>query len=246
MKVSDLEPLGKQAEGDAERLDSITPAAVRAVSHLAETFSGLDKRLIPSVADAMTKIPMTKIDAPAIAGIAFQEMQPVISTPQIASALSGVETTQMQSFAQAAASIEAAGAFKLVPNIEIPEVRFEPSVIEAVKAFNLPQLNEALSNIPTVPTVTVAPRSERPLRDAVALAEVEDVAEIIDEAMSSWETYSPAKRRLVVTDIAAAISAMLLLGGLLNGIGEYKAAGTAIACATALIRLYWRMTGKLD
>ena len=100
-------------------------------------------------------------------------------------------------------------------------------------------------NKPSIPSV----RFEEAAEEAVALAEVEDVAEIVDERLGEFEGMSAAQKRMLALDVVFLITAFLTLAAWLSQSPDPKdpeAAGIALACATALVRVYWRLTGKLD
>ena len=248
MKISDLQRLADEARESETRFGLGNGPTVKLSADLARSFAGFDKRLIPSVADAFVGIEAVKLaDTTAIANAAraLESIAPIVSAPQISDALARVQMRNVASFAEAVAPIRAAQAFGFMRTL--PEVTIPPSVIDAVHSFNLPTvLTDALGDLPSVSIASVAPYAEKAAEDSVALAEVEDFAQIIDDALGRMDKDDDTRRRVAATEVSAAISALLMLAGMLYGIGQFKAAGAAIGCVATLVRVYWWLSGKLD
>jgi hypothetical protein len=92
-----------------------------------------------------------------------------------------------------------------------------------------------------------APRFEEAAENATALAEVEDVAEIIDaESVVAVGVLSPASKRVLASDVVALIAALLTFSACLFEGGYVQAGAAATAYAAIFVRIYWRLAGKLD
>jgi len=244
VKISELQRLAQQADESAGTL--VDPADMTVASDAMQAFKGFDARLVSSVAHTLTGIESMRLaNATAITSAAakMQSITPIIPAPQISDALAGMSRQHARTFAEAVAPLRTAQQFDFLKTL--PQMTIGPSVIDAVRVFNLPPaLSAALDDVPPVSLASVARETEDAAADAVALAE--DLAQIIDEALERMDTDEAASRRIVATEVAAAISAFLILAGILYHVGQFKAAGVAIGCVATLVRVYWRLTGKLD
>jgi len=82
----------------------------------------------------------------------------------------------------------------------------------------------------------------------VALAEIEDVADAVDQSIGLLERMPPAKRRMLALDVVLLIAAFLMFAGLSEskGLDDPNTTGAALVCAATLMRVYWRLNDKLD
>ena len=110
-------------------------------------------------------------------------------------------------------------------------------------------VSAGLRNLEANKLSTPSARFAKVAVEAVALAEVEGVAEIVDESVRKVEGMSVARKRMLALDVALLIAAFLTLAAWLSQSPDpkdLKGEAIALACAAALVRLYWRLTGKLD
>jgi hypothetical protein len=178
--------------------------------------------------------------------------RPIVA-PQVADALGGIAVRMTPSFADAVKGIGEMPAFdfaKTLGDIDVASA-ITPRVIDAMRGLSVPasvtaSIAEALRDLPRMPASDLAPRFEAAAAEAVALAEVESVAEVVDGPVTvGWRSLPPAKRRTLALDLAALVVAFVALAAVLNEAVDPRA-GAALACAAAVIRIYWRLDGKLD
>jgi hypothetical protein len=238
--------------GDRAKLDE-------AIQKASNAFVGLDKSIVPSVAAtlsaAATKSIVGDLGALSETAKAFEKFRPVVA-PQIAAELSAlVVPTGMPSVA----AVMAAGLDKVTFNFaKTLSGSYAGSLDEIAKMlpkFALPQpvvsqRLEAFETRPHLSPADFAPRLQTATEEAVAIAEVESVAVVIDDAVGEIERMSPTQARRLALDLAVLVAALLVLAAYLRQGGEVvedpKGAGIAIAYAAALVRVYWRVEGKLD
>ena len=108
------------------------------------------------------------------------------------------------------------------------------------------QIAEAIGTMPRFPTAVTSSGVATVATDAVALAEVDDVAVIVDDAIGSLADMTPEVRRTLALDVALLIGAAIVLASWLQvNAKDPKAVGAAIVFAVTLVRVYWRVTDKL-
>jgi hypothetical protein len=244
--------------GDAAKLAGAFGQATRISEQLqkANVFAGLDQAVVPSIAEAFGGKAMRSLigDMSAIqsAAKAVEGMRPVVA-PQIAEELARLTIPNpMPSVAAAFASRLDKTTFNFaktlggsysgaLPGIAKMLIEVEPLVRGMTVAIDTPRTFS-----PTVFT----PRVQAAAEEAVAIAEVGDVAEIIDDAVGAIEPMTPARARLLALDLAVLVAALIILAAYLREGGEVvedpEGAGIALAYAAALVRVSWRVAGKLD
>jgi hypothetical protein len=223
-----------------------TPTIVR-TADAARVFSGLDSRAIASVVETLDSFKQSAklVDMSALHAAA-KAMGPIVA-PQIADSLTGIEQRIIASsstfnFAKTVGDLNAATI----------QPRFAQSVADslatlgAANAFSA-GIADMLRDLSRVFPADLAPRVEEAAGEAVALAEV-DVAEIVDEATRLLPDMAPAQRMLAI-EVAFLLAAFLTLAAVFAESSDpknQKVAAAALACAAALVRVFWRVTGKLD
>jgi voltage-gated potassium channel Kch len=230
---------------------SPSPTASRALD-ATRALSGLDPKLVPSVAATFASLSKTRLgefDAVHNAMKAFElDARPIVA-PQIAEAMKGIEVgLPARSFAEAMSGINRASTFNFARTLDDLGLGavIQPQLGELVRTLELSIGATAADALRDLRTIQFVPSVERAAEEAVALADVADVADVVDEAVGRFEALTPANRRLLANDVAVLIGALLALAGLLVGSGNMRDAGASIALAAALVRVYWRLTGKLD
>jgi hypothetical protein len=221
--------------------------------------AGLDTRLIPSVAETFRHLDAMKlVDMKAVsqASKTFEFVRPLVA-PQVAEILKGMDTRIVApSFAEALKKIQTSPPFNFAKTLEgMSAAIIQPHVADAL-ATSLPTLSlpktastgiaDVLRDLSRVSSGHLAPRAQEAAEEAVALAEVGAVAEIVDESFARLRSMSPAQRRILANDVVVLIAAFLVVAGLLAESGYMKGAGAMLAFSSALVRVYWRLTGKVD
>lgn len=215
----------------------------------ARALSGLDAKLAPSVAatfGALATANLGEFNAVHNAVKAFQlDVGPIVA-PQIAEALGAIHVGPMaSSFAEALTGIDRASTLQFAKIVE--EVDFgkmmQPRFDELFRGLSLSIGTAAMD---ALPRADLTPGVARATEDALALAEVSDVASIVDEAVGRFESLSPGKRRALALDVAFLAAACLSAYVSLAAANKATGAGSLLAVAATLIRIYWRLIGKVD
>jgi hypothetical protein len=243
---------------DPAKLAEAFSQAARAGEQLqnANVFAGLDKAVVPSLANTIGGAATKSIlgDVSAFRDAAKLLRTPIVA-PEIADVLAGFNVPEPLPRSVAAALAVGIDKARLDAFTRIVEGNYAgalPQIAKMVQALDFPQpvgtqLAEAMTKIATPqwrPTpVFVGAAAEQ----AIAVAEVEDVAEIIDPVVAAEiERMPPARRNALALDTATLVAAFLVAAAALTDSGEMDAAAITLGCAVALIRLYWRLVGKLD
>jgi hypothetical protein len=128
-------------------------------------------------------------------------------------------------------------------------------VAESLRALDISKVFKGaaaigLRDLPPAVTADLASQFERTAHEAVALAEVSEVAVGVEDAIGvELMRMTPGKRRELALDVVALIGAFLLLAAWLTqndpknpteGVGHF------LTCAAVYICVYWRLIGKLD
>jgi hypothetical protein len=112
-----------------------------------------------------------------------------------------------------------------------------------------------LNTIETLPpppnmTAALASQFDRTAKDAVALAEVDEVAAGVEDAIGiDLRNMTPAKKRELAVNVVILIGAFMVLAAWLtqdDPKSPAEGAGLFLACAAAYINVYWRLIGKFD
>jgi hypothetical protein len=120
-------------------------------------------------------------------------------------------------------------------------------------------VNTMLRDLPAMPTVDLVntmlrdlpamPEIDLSLRFGVAtvlLADSPAVREVADDSLVRLDDLSPADRRQLQTEVAAAIAAILNLITFLTHDRRFDAASVCLTLAAVLVTVYWRLGGRLD
>jgi hypothetical protein len=221
-------------------------------------FAGLDKALVPSLAETFGALSTKSIlgDFSALQAAAKSIAMPPTVAPQIAEALAGF--TVPEPLPKTVAAAMAAGIDKMRVDLMATTVGGSyagalPQIAKMLQTIALPkpigtQIADAIAARPHRSS-ELAPRVQASTEEAIALAEVADVAEIVDSAIGPLESVSAARAHTLALEVAALVAAFLVLAAYLRQGGELddpKGAGIALAYAAALVRVYWRLVGKLD
>jgi hypothetical protein len=138
-----------------------------------------------------------------------------------------------------------AAALDMTKTLEkLRPVVMQPTAVEAFQALALPAsfgvgIDAALRDSPRVEPAALARRIGEAAGEAVALAETEDVAVVVDQSIGRVEGMTPARRKMLANDVVLLVAGFLTLAGFARGVNELKVAGAALAFAAALVRVYW-------
>jgi hypothetical protein len=226
------------------------------VSELESALAGLDTRLVPSVAETFRSLSATHFaDMTALtrtAKIFESVMTPNSVAPQIAENLKRIDTRLMSSYAEAvrviprptftfAKTLEDTNSLAVVSRVveSMSALAFPPTVAGAVA--------DTLKGLPRISAAHLAPRLEVRAEQAFALAEVEEVAAIIDESVGLLDHLTPAQKKTLALEVAAVIATYLVALTLAASHARNTATvGVLLAFITAWVRVWWRLAGKLD
>jgi hypothetical protein len=215
-----------------------------------------DPKLIPSVTESLQAISsIAVIDQLALTKAAktFQSFQPIVA-PQISQALSEVQITLPSEAFKAMAEVPAFNFAKTLKNLDLSGMT-SVGVIESLQTLDISKRFKAtaaisLRDLPPAVTADLASQFEKTAQEAVALAEVSEVAAGVEDAVGfELKRMTPGKRRELALDVVALIGAFLLLSAWLTqndpknpteGVGHF------LTCAAVYICVYWRLIGKLD
>jgi hypothetical protein len=239
--------------GTEKRKESASTAEMRFPASL----PGFDPNLVPSVAESLRHISsIAVIDQTSIKRAAemFQSVQPV--APQISEALSGLQITTPTEASKVMATMPAFNFAKTLEGLDITgmtagftSVSELLAEIQLPKAFEWP-LNVTLRDLPSTVTADLASQFDRTAEEAVALAEVEEVAEGVEKAVGAGLAHlTPENKRELALDIVLLIGAFSLLAAWLtsdHGKDAGDGIGLLLTCAATYIRVYWLLIGKLD
>lgn len=246
--------------GDPSRFEAFGQATRISEELLkANVFAGLDKAIVPSLAQTFGQVGTKSVlgDVAAFSGVAktFENMQAIVApqmAPQIAEALAGIVVPKpLPKTVAAAMAIGIDSAALDFTKILGASYAALPQITKMLQTINLPtevwkDAATAIAARPDIRASDFAPRVQAAGEQAVAVAEVEDVAEVIDNAFTEIAAMPPAKRRALALDVAMLIAALLMLDAFLTQSGNLEAAGVTLGCAAYLVRVHWRLTGKLD
>jgi hypothetical protein len=103
-----------------------------------------------------------------------------------------------------------------------------------------------MQSLPRVETEDLASSVRDATEDTVALAEVEGVADIVDESVGPIAELTPAQRRELAVDVALLVGAYITVVASLVRRDYGNLAGALLVYAAILMHIYWRLIGKLD
>jgi hypothetical protein len=244
VKKSDLECVTRQGD-ELAVMPRIDPK-------MFSSLAGLDPNLISSVTKTIAEINTPNLLGASGLRAAADLMRPMVA-PQIGEALK-VFTPQMSpSFAEARKAIDSSFTFQFAKTLEEISATqvIQGRVAESFRALSLPasftaSMATAMRELPRIQRGNLVPKVHEAAKETVALAEVEDVAAVIDESVGLIGGLSPAQRRNLALDVAVLIGAYVIVVACLAEGGHGKLAGALLAYAAALMRVYWRVTRKLD
>jgi hypothetical protein len=246
---------------DPEALALASEAARNAIRttafDAAKTFAGLDARMVPSLAETFRALDTTRIgDMAAISAAAKAIPRPIVApqiSEQLGASLKAINAASVGTFAEAVSSVRASQAFDFKKMMGDYSVRglAESGLLDSLRTLKVSpaftaSVSEMLRDLEPRKLSIPSARFEEIAEEAVALAEVEDVAEIVDEAVGELKGMSVAKKRTLALEVLLLIAAFLALAGWLSHDNNLKGEAMALGCAAALVRVYWRLTDKLD
>jgi hypothetical protein len=214
---------------------------------------GFDPQLMASVAESMASVSsFTFIDEEAVkrATRAFESIQPIVA-PQLSEALSQVQITAPSGAFEAIEQIPAFNFAKTLENFDISGIT-GVGVAESLQTLDISKMFKVadafnLRDLPPTVTADLASQFDRTAQGAVALAEVDEVAAGVEDAIGTeLQRMTPAKKRALALNVAVLIGAFLLLAAWLTQDDATEGAGHFLTCAAAYIYLYWLLIGKLD
>jgi hypothetical protein len=212
-------------------------------------------KLIPSVSESLRAISsIAVIDQVALTKAAqtFQSFEPIVA-PQISEALANMTVTVPSGTIRAMSQVPAFNFAKTLENVDLSAMT-TVRVSESLQTLDISQLFKgtaiALRDLPLNVTADLASQFDRTAQEAVALAEVDEVAAGVKGAVGiELENMTPAKRRELALQVVVLIAAFVLLAAWLTQDDPRNPAegvGRFLTCAAAYIYLYWRLIGKLE
>lgn len=215
---------------------------------------GFDPKLIPSVSESLRAIlSIAVIDQVALtkAATTFQSFQPVVG-PQISEALAKMTVTVPSGAIQRMAEVPAFNFAKALENVDLSAMT-GVRVAESLQTLDISKLFKGtairLPDLPLNVTGDLASQFDRTAQEAVALAEVDEVAAGVEDAIGvELKSMTPAKKRELALQIVVLIAAFLLLAAWLtqnDPKNPTEGVGRFLTCAAAYIYVYWRLIGKL-
>jgi hypothetical protein len=250
---------------DLQRLTPVDERTAALATDAVRVFSdALNSRTIASVAETLGRFEQAAklVDMPAMRETAkvFESMRPIVApriAPQIAESLKAI-SARTASLSETFKRIDPP-PFRFAKTLDdlnaaMIQPRVAESLAETLRTLAVPNIfntgiADMLRDLPRVAPADLAPRVEEAAEEVVALAEIDDVAEIADESVGRLEQIPPARRRMLAIDVAVLIAALLALAAHLSASGDVrdpKGVGLTLACVAALVRVYWRLAGKLD
>jgi hypothetical protein len=242
--------------------EMMDPETMKVVQGAAQTFKGLDalrplnldRRVIDAAAGAFNNFSaMNLVDLKALQDVAnsFAVARPIVA-PQVSEAVAAAVGAAASSAVGDAHAQLARDLTKVIAPLDLSAV-IQPRLAETLRPLSLPpafmdQIAEVRDRQRPGPAGLVA-AVQKTAEDAVALAEANEVAEVVDAESGGLDNLSPRRRRMLALDIAVMIAAFLMLAAWLAESADPrdpKGAGIALACAASLIRVCWRLEGKLD
>jgi hypothetical protein len=237
--------------------DPPTIRTAKVSADLARALSGYDANIVPSIATSLSggldKINVQNLETLRASAQAIGAVRPIVA-PQIAEVLASmnsIATSPTYAGVLKTAELAAFNFSKVLADVEIPKLTGRQWA-ETIKTLQLSadtrsQLAAAVASMPSRPVAVTAARVSEAVADAVAIAEVEDVAEVVDASVGRFESMSARERRAFALDVAVLIAALVMLSATLRAgdAANVKAAGAALAAAVQLVRVYWRLTDKL-
>lgn len=215
---------------------------------------GFDPKLVPSVTESLTAISsMTVIDEATLnkAAKTFQSFQPIVA-PQIAETLAKMTVTGPTEAMKAMAAAPAFNFAKTLENLDISAIT-GARVAESFQTLDISKIVKAsvfnLRDLPPAVTADIASQFDRRAQEAVALAEVDEVAEGVEEAVGAGlNSLTSAEKHALALDVVLLIAAFLFFSAWLTQKAPEdsgEGAGAFLTCAAMYIRVYWRLIGKL-
>jgi hypothetical protein len=206
-------------------------------------------RLSPSVAAALRNLPSTKLfESPAIKAAAASLSYPPIVAPQIAEALGAIEPLVSPSLAEALKmnSAIAPAAFDVSKTLLATGMAANQSgIFEAIKTLELSSFVGSFSALPSALPDDFGADLEQRAEEVITLAEVQEVAAVVDSELRPLAGLSATQQRAPALDVVLLIAALLVLYATAKA-DDVKLAAAALTTAAALVRVYWRLTGKLE
>jgi hypothetical protein len=252
--MDDDEVSTSQAKGPEPRpLWSFSGSTIR-------TLSGFDPKLIPSIAESfhdlasLAPLNLTGVTDAAKTISIFPSV-----TPQIAEALNKVSVATFPTSSVAAEALANSPVFgftKMLDELDLSTVT-ATQVFDSLQPLNVSKIFQtattSVTHLPMTTTADLAADFDRRAEQAVALAEVEEVADIVDSLVGfgpRLKAMTPPQRRALALDVVTLVAAFLLLAAWLTQSSDdprNPATGVAefLACAAMYIRVYWRVIGKL-
>lgn len=218
-----------------------------------DVFAGLNAALVPSAMETFKGLTAKSIygDLNALSEIAkpFDAIRTIVA-PQITEAFNCVIPTPAPSVAAAYAGIDMS-MFDFAKTFSTAYTSTFADFANMLPRFDLPnpitaQIADAIAAFPELRLADLSRGMEAAAAEAIAVAEVEDVAVVIDDAVGAFDYATPAQLRIASLDVLMLAAAFLTVAGVLMNSGNMKGGGAALACAACLIRVYWRLMGKLD
>jgi hypothetical protein len=240
----------------------IPPETVKAAADAARVASGIDSRVMRSIADSFPKLDPSIADAfsrnktEAIVGDlactrealkVLDSFRPIVApqiVPQLAEVLGRIN---QQNAASAAAVLQKIGSkpfsfAKTFDGIDVEKIIWPElsKAIESVQGLGLPKsygatIAEALRARPSVEPGEFTPQVEATAEEAIVLAGDDDVAEIVDDetVVARIAGMSPEKRRALALDVLVLVGACVVLAAWLAQADLKDPRGAGIALAWA-------------
>jgi hypothetical protein len=240
-----------------------------ATGETAVTLAGLDPKLIPSVAEQLRGLTTVHVAASDIsaAAKALEPFRTMTVASAIAESLKDLQLQPASSFAEAVKGLQTSPAFHFTKLAEgfgfakAVEGLDTTAFAQSLSSLQLPRLataelstlTAAVTALPSVDAEDLASDFDQAAEESVALAEVEDVAEILDRAVGlspRLAAMTPAQRRALALDFVVLIAAYLLLAARMrHSMDEMKdpeGFASLLILVTAFVRVYWRLIGKIS
>jgi hypothetical protein len=235
------------------RLASVDPKMLSLGAEAARNLSRIDPKTLSIDAEIVRTLP--QIDTSKLLNAtsiikAADVFRPIVA-PQISEALKGVGTAQAAAFsANAVKSMRTPTSFSFIKTIEGMNA-IQPRLAETIGTLGLPKtfsadVTAALGARSFAGVGDLTPLFTATLADAVALADEDEIVEIVDSATLRLDDMSSAERHKLALDVALMVAAFVMLSAYLSEGAYRNAAGAALAAAAELLSVYWRLTRKLD
>ncbi|MDP9223607.1 MAG: hypothetical protein M3P18_07070 [Actinomycetota bacterium] len=226
-----------------------------------QTLAGLDPKLAESVAAALRDLPILNVDFAKVSEAAKGvETIHLTVAPQIADVFRNMEMTNAFSFTEAAKTLRDSSLFNFATtfdDLDATKIRSIAMTMDTSEMFPTNLMREVtavLGDYPWIRTADAASEFDKLTEDAAALAEVETLAEALDDSVGfapKLAALSPAQRRALAIDVVLLLAAYLILASwILHSMDQMqdpgRGAGAFLVTAATYIRVYWRLIGKLD